>query len=188
MKLATTKKGNGIKFISWTAIACIQVIFLMAFSIGSTFGQRPSSDPNYQPQQKTVPAKVEINQTLPVSSNAVNPAVDQSPVTDLPFYNYKGISDLEQAKAAWVADFPEEYKKLVSPKTSESKNVIAVPQQNIQRNPATNTGTSPSGIGTKSGSQIQSSSVTVTTGNQVPSAKQMLPKDYDDSKSNIEKK
>ena len=31
--------------------------------------------------------------------------------SDLPYYNYKGIANLEQAKVAWIKDNPEAYKK-----------------------------------------------------------------------------
>lgn len=62
--------------------------------------------------QQEVSAASSRSQTATTKTTNVQ-NVNQSGKAELPYLNYKGISDNEKAKAAWIKDNPEAYKKFV---------------------------------------------------------------------------
>lgn len=96
-------------------------VFTTAFSVGAMAQNSP------QKQTKASPTTVTYQIAEPVKQQAENtdPSYkkeEQLAASNYPWYNYKGIVDLANAKAEWVKDNPEAYHKLLE------KNGAAVPQ------------------------------------------------------------
>jgi|WetSurMetagenome_2_1015567.scaffolds.fasta_scaffold158450_2 hypothetical protein len=190
MKQNPNQKSKGINFMPWSVVVCFQIIFLLGINLSTSFAQQITSDPNYQQQKKEVPAQADINKASVTSIS--NPAEKKYTVSDLPYYNYKGISDLEQAKTAWIKDYPEEYNKMKGQKVAASNITSVSSRQNIQQKSGSAIGISQSSLGTQSTKQVQVTKVTtepkvatepkvtVDPKVQTPKVEQVLPKDYDD--------
>jgi hypothetical protein len=105
-------------------------------------------------------------------------------ITELPYYNYKGISDLDKAKAAWIADHPEDYAAMKKNKNVRNKTIV--PKPAIENK---NPGLLSNKINNNPSNKINAEDKMVkpiTT--KDPNANRRLPKDYDDSKTNKTKK
>jgi hypothetical protein len=70
-------------------------------------------------QQEATPASSRAQSGTSKTSNVEN--INKTGKATLPYLNYKGIADKEQAKAAWIKDNPEAYEKF--------KNAPAQPQR-----------------------------------------------------------
>lgn len=95
-------------------------VLVTAFTAGAMAQNSP------QKQAKATPTTVTYQIAEPVKQQADNtdPSYNkeqQVAAGNYPWYNYKGIADLADAKAEWVKDNPEAYHKLLE------KNSAAVP-------------------------------------------------------------
>lgn len=96
-------------------------MFLFSVTATSVCAQNSFQDPNRVPvkqeqavKESTPKASVEnSNPTTSIQKKEETPA-------PLPYINYKGISNPEQAKAEWIKDNPEEYQQMQ--KQAEAEN------------------------------------------------------------------
>jgi len=110
---------------------------------------------------------------------------EASPVPDnerLPYEGYKGIEDPAAAKKAWVADHPEQYRKLVG----ENPDAAPAPQARVPKTDS-DAGGSVIHIGTdrKDNVDIRKQRVEEAVKR---SEQRRVPKDYDDSSTNVRSK
>lgn len=115
-----------------------------------------------------------------------SPAEKKDENADLPYYKYKGIENIEEAKKAWVADHPAEHKTMQGTGTSNAKptNVSAKPAVSTNKAPAP---ASLQGTGVQKPVAQQPATAKPANG-QLPNADRRLPANYDDSKTNIQSK
>ncbi|MPM27651.1 hypothetical protein SDC9_74164 [bioreactor metagenome] len=104
-----------------TGAALALLILLLSLGASSTSAQNSIHDPNrvivkQQPEVKPTPTEVSVEVSTPE-----NITEKKEEVPALPYVNYKGISDPDQAKAEWVRENPEEYQKLQQPANAEQK-------------------------------------------------------------------
>lgn len=118
-------------------------------------------------QQSQRPAEIKRYEASPVD-----------PAHVLPYEGYKGISDPGKAKEAWVADHPEEYRRLVGPQTGPSDPAVRMQVSETDRNAGGSImqNGSPQGVMTP-GVDVEE----VVRRNEA----RRLPRDYDDSATNI---
>lgn len=90
------------------------LLLLVLFFLGATTQTSVAQQLNNGQDQKnsTVVNPATKNQVAP-EKNITEKPVLTSTETQLPYYNYKGITDLEAAKEAWIKDNPETYKMLL---------------------------------------------------------------------------
>ena len=143
-KLAQHRKSAFLKPLE--IVRCLMVLFFLCAAFTATHAQSITADPGQKPVRKVQPAKPDVVKPSPAPATvkAAQAPEKKNPVADLPFYNYKGISDLEQAKAAWIADNPEEYNKMLQQMAAESK-AANLSLQNPQQSQVGAAGTSPGG-------------------------------------------
>jgi len=129
--------------------------------------------------------KEEVKRNPAPQVGTYSPAEKVDPNSNLPYYHYKGITNLEEAKKLWIAENPEAYKNAQGKGTSDFKATNVSQKQEAQ------TGNGPSGASLKSSgvqqnnnTPAQNATVVKTTNGQLPNADRRLPADYDDSKSN----
>ncbi|MBK7149290.1 MAG: hypothetical protein IPH78_10840 [Bacteroidetes bacterium] len=71
----------------------------------------------------TASAQQEVSSASSRSQTAATKTTNvQNGKAELPYINYKGIADNDKAKAAWIKDNPEAYKKFVGAPVQPQKN------------------------------------------------------------------
>jgi len=88
-------------------VLLLLVLFFLSATTQTSVAQQLNNGQD-QKNSTAVPA-VTKTQVAPEKNIAEKPALTTSE-TQLPYYNYKGISDLEAAKEAWINENPEAYK------------------------------------------------------------------------------
>lgn len=111
------------------------VLFLLSMSTinvnaQNTFKQGEPLHVKTQQPSEQVSEKVVV-----VKSTEVKVEKSQTPESTIPYLNYKGISNSEQAKAEWINDNPEAYQELLNQNTVEQPAVKEIPA--VQSNSAT---------------------------------------------------
>lgn len=89
-----------------------------------TAGAMAQNSPQKQTKATSTPVTYQIAEPVKQQPDNTDPSYlkeQQLAASNYPWYNYKGIADLAQAKAEWVKDNPEAYHKLLE------KNGAAVP-------------------------------------------------------------
>ena len=96
-------------------------LMLIGILISQSVNAQTINNGQAQKSQTTVQTQKGTVTTEPVP-NAGQEVIREN---QLPYYQYKGIMDLEMAKEAWIKDKPEEYKALLekgSQKTEPRKD------------------------------------------------------------------
>lgn len=155
-KSMSNRKNSMMK--SATTLICIMV--LVSLSIQESFAQGVTPTKGQQSIKKEAVLSNDVNKNNVNNVTVVAPVEEQSPITTLPYYNYKGLTDINTARLAWAKDYPEAFAKLNG--------------QTIQK---------------PTNSQVQNKPTTVITKEEkLPNADRILPVIYDDSQTRNEGK
>ena len=98
-----------------TTISLAILLLVVNATINKSVAQTISSDAQQKSANTILPIITDVVTATPaVASSAVITVIPASePV--LPYINYRGITNPDQAKEAWIKDNPEAYKKLFTP-------------------------------------------------------------------------
>ena len=136
-----------------TTLICIMV--LLSVSIQKTFAQGVNNNKEQQSVKKEAVLTNDMNKSNENKTAIVTPVTEESLIKNLPYYNYKGLTDINAARLAWAKDYPEAYAKLNGQTIQKPTNV-----------------------------QVQNKKPSaVTTETKLPNADRILPVHYDDSKT-----
>lgn len=117
MNLCTTPKKTSYKRVHLLPgiIICL-VVFLTSISN------------NAMSQQLTNGAK-QVHKSAQIQQKSVQTPTVQSATNaadaHLPYFNYKGITNLDDAKQAWIKDNPEAYKAILTSKKAISQPAVS---------------------------------------------------------------
>lgn len=121
-------------------ISTIALLAVFAFTSLNTFAQNGASedvnDPNITqtaPKSEIVKTKEPVKEVKPVPTRGVQKSLSATEVeqkkkgsananSDLPYLNYKGIANQDEAKKAWIADHPKEYSAMQGEKVQPYHN------------------------------------------------------------------
>ncbi len=116
-----------------TAIGLAFALFLFSVTATNVCAQNTFQDPNRVPVKQEQTVKQSAPEALVEKSNPTTTIEKKEETPVLPYANYKGISDPEQAKAEWIKDNPEEYQRMLS--------LVEAVNTTQQQQPATETKT-----------------------------------------------
>jgi len=108
----STLNHNNSAFVTNPVWLCLLVLLISGASLNNTFAQGQTNTTQQKCATMVNPEEVTPTQAAPaqIAPVQVDPtAADQHSGTELPYANYKGITDLGMAKEAWVKDHPELY-------------------------------------------------------------------------------
>ena len=158
MNQKSMSNRRNITMKSAATLICIMV--LVSASVQKSFAQGVNNNKEQQSVKKEAVLTNDINKSNANQTAVITPVDEESPIKNLPYYNYKGLTDINAARLAWAKDYPEAFAKLNG--------------QTIQK--PTNT-------------QVQNKAVTVKQKDEkLPNADRILPVIYDDSKTRNEGK
>jgi len=181
-KLTQNKKSVVLKLPA--ILSCWLLVFFVSTMNNCSIAQSISTNPAYKPAQQALPV-VQGNSTLtPPTVIVTKSAEKEASVKDLPYYNYKGITDLDKSKATWIADNPEEYQKMLGQPVIQNKPTNVANQQNVIVSDM------PSSVGkVLPSTNTQPKNIEKKILNQPPqSNEQMVPQDYNDGSVIIKSK
>ena len=118
---------------SRTAFGLVLTLYLFSMTATSVRAQNSFQDPNHVPVKQEQTVKQSTHEALVEKSNPTTTIEKKEETPVLPYANYKGISDPEQAKAEWIKDNPEEYQRMLS--------LVEAVNTTQQQQPATETKT-----------------------------------------------
>lgn len=118
---------------SRTAFGLVLTLYLFSMTATSVRAQNSFQDPNHVPVKQEQTVKQLTPEALVENSNPTTPIMKKEETPVLPYANYKGISDPDQAKAEWIKDNPEEYQRMLS--------LVEAVNTTQQQQPATETKT-----------------------------------------------
>ncbi len=165
ISITTPCNPRGVQNFTQT-VGILSLIVSLVFSLNLHAQERPQR-PVQEIENTVVIQKTIVKHDLSVSHPAQSEI--NSSIESMPYYNYNGITDPELAKAAWYADQPKQEKP-----------------QKATPSVSANTGAGVSGTGSINSNNIISTPAK-TQSNQT-GEERMLPRDYDDSKTNTKKK
>jgi len=102
-------------------------LFLLSMTTTSVCAQNSFQDPNRVPVKQEQAVKQSTPEALVENNNPTTTLEKKEETPALPYANYKGISDPEQAKAEWIKDNPEEYQMMLQPAEAANSTQMQQP-------------------------------------------------------------
>lgn len=136
--MGTKKLRGGSIFRLRFGIVPGSLLVLFLLSITTNVNAQATFKHEGQIQAKTEQPSVQITEkVIVVKTTEVKAEKSQTPEATIPYLNYKGISNSEQAKAEWINDNPEAYQELLNQSAVEQPAVKEIPvvQSNSAKKP-----------------------------------------------------